>query len=131
MPDTIQRRSNSRNKFHCFARFRALEASPDSLEKLCVTQDFSHDGLYFLAMDDEIALRTRLLLRFPYLADSRAAGRDCIVEVVRKLPIYPGRCGVGVKLITFQDPATSRNRIYVPETISPTDLSMNSIDLYA
>jgi hypothetical protein len=130
MLDPLQRRSNPRNRFNCFARFRALDAGPESFERLCVTQDFSHDGLYFLALDHAVTLKMKLLLRFPYLRDPGAANRECIVEVVRTNSLYPGRCGVGVRLISFQDSAKQNDAIYL-ETIPPGDLTLNGIDLYA
>jgi hypothetical protein len=130
MLDPVQRRSNPRNRFNCFARFRALDAGPESFERLCVTQDFSHDGLYFLALDQAVSLKMKLLLRFPYLRDPNAAHRECIVEVVRTNSLYPGRCGVGVKLITFQKP-TKQNYAIAPETSTSKDVILNGIDIYA
>jgi len=130
MPDPSQRRSNPRNSFSCFARFRTLDAGPYNFERLCVTKDFSHDGLYFLALDHDVALKMKLLLKFPYLGDPSAANRECVVEVVRTLPLDLKRCGVGVRLISFQGPE-KQNAVIVPEMSAPKDLTLNRIDLYA
>jgi hypothetical protein len=130
MPDLLQRRNNPRSSFRCFARFRALEAGTDNFERLCVTQDFSHDGLYFLALDESVGLKMRLLLRFPYLRDPDVSNRECLVEVVRTKSLYPGRCGVGVKLIDFRSPAKRSDSIYL-EACPPKELTLDGIDLYA
>jgi hypothetical protein len=102
MTNPIQRRSHPRNRFHCFARYRLLDAAPGDLGLLCITKDFSHDGLYFLALNNLIRLRMQLFLKFPYLTDSGPVDRECLVEVVRTQDLYPGRFGVGVRLIGYQ-----------------------------
>ncbi|MGD0909050.1 MAG: PilZ domain-containing protein [Candidatus Acidiferrales bacterium] len=130
MPDPLQRRNNPRNSFSCFARFRTLDAGPYDFERLCVTKDFSHDGLYFLALDRDVALRMKLLLRFPYLGDPSAANPECVVEVVRTMPLDLKRCGVGVRLISFHPPA-KQNAVIIPEMSPSKDLTLNGIDLYA
>jgi hypothetical protein len=130
MPDPMQRRNNPRNSFSCFARFRTLDAGPYNFERLCVTKDFSHDGLYFLVLDHDVALKMKLLLRFPYLGDPSAANRECVVEVVRTLPLELKCCGVGVRLISFQNPA-KQNAVTIPDIAPQKDLTLNGIDLYA
>jgi hypothetical protein len=98
----MQRRTHPRNKYCCFARYRMVGTPASDLDLLCVTRDFSHDGLYFLALSNLIRLNTRLFLKFPDLADSGEKDRQCLVEVVRIQILFPGRSGVGVRLIGYQ-----------------------------
>ena len=128
--DPLQRRSNPRNRFYCFARFRPLHMDVGGIEWLCVTRDFSRDGLYFLALEPAICVKMHLLLRFPYLADSGAVHRECLVEVVRMRALFPGRCGVGVKLICRHPPGTLRDIWTVHETSRSKDGVEPHIDLY-
>jgi hypothetical protein len=90
MLDSVQRRRHPRAKFCCFGRFRVLSVDLGDADRICVTRDFSHEGLYFLA-------------------DSGAAHRECLVEVVRTHPTFAGRFGVAVKLLTLQRRVSSPN----------------------
>jgi hypothetical protein len=125
------RRTHQRNPFHCFARFRAPDAGPGDFERLCVTKDFSHDGIYFVALDESVREKMRLLLRFPYLADSDAVQRNCIVEVVRTRTISQGRCGVGARLISNRVPAMAESGLILSELARSNVAEIYRINLEA
>jgi hypothetical protein len=94
-----ERRRSPRNKFACFARFRSQGMGPAGPEWLCVTKDFSHDGIYFLAADHGLRESMQLLLSFPYNGQSSLNDRKYLVEVTRVKSLFQGRCGVGARLI--------------------------------
>jgi hypothetical protein len=131
MSEPDQRRSYPRNPFQCFARYRMLDAASSGSDLLCITKDFSHDGLYFLALNDQIRRKMQLLLKFPYLTDSGSVDRECLVEVVRTHDLFPGRFGVGVRLIGLRSPVEPQSRLVVPDTNLSTCPAPISIDLYA
>ena len=130
MPNPVQRRSHPRNSFHCFARYRLLDTAPGDLDLLCITQDFSHDGLYFLALNNLIRLRMQLLLKFPYLTDVAKKDRECLVEVVRTQDLFPGRFGVGVRLIGYRDAGKIENGLVVPDANLSKNTYTYPIDIY-
>ena len=71
-------------------------------EWLCVTKDFSHDGVYFLADDHGLRAGMRILLTFPYNEHSEVADCEYLVEVMRVnriRAVLQERCGVGARLI--------------------------------
>jgi len=133
MTNPAQRRIHPRNTFHCFARYRMLDAAPGLADLLCITQDFSHDGLYFLALNDQLRSKMQLLLRFPFLTDAGKIDRECLVEVVRTHDLFPGRFGVGVRLLGYRDPANfGAASVVIPSYASvPEDVSSFPIDFYA
>jgi len=133
MFETIHQRSSPRIKFSCLAHFRSQDAGSGDAERLCVTKDFSHDSVHFLA--DEHALRKgmRLLLRFPYNLHPSVKDREYLVEVVRINSLPQGRCGVGAKLV-LQMPVRLQDGRFVPETDSSEHIwpraSSRHIDIY-
>jgi hypothetical protein len=131
MTEPLQRRSQPRNGFSCFARFRMLGEATEGFERLCVTRDFSSHGIYFLALNHQVPLKTRLLLRFPYLADSREVHRECVVEVVRTQLLFPGRCGVGATLISPTNRENLRDAALLPSTNESHHMFVARIDLHA
>ena len=130
MLDSVQRRRHPRAKFCCFGRFRVLSVDLGDADRICVTRDFSHEGLYFLALDPAIRQEMQLLLRFPYLADSGAAHRECLVEVVRTHPTFAGRFGVAVKLLTLQRRVSSPNGVMSTEKSVSRPGEGRRVDLY-
>jgi hypothetical protein len=133
MFETIHQRASPRIKFSCLAHFRSQNAEPGDLERLCVTKDFSHDGLYFLA--DERALRENmlLLLRFPYNLRPSVKSREYLVEVMRINSLPQGRCGVGARLV-LGIPVKLQDGLFVPQTDSSKHIwphtASQHIDLY-
>lgn len=97
MKDANQRRSSPRLRFACQARFRDAQAICAAVEQMCVTRDFSRDGLYFIA--DERGLREdmRLLMRFPDVLEAQE--REYLVQIMRMKSLPDDRCGVGARLI--------------------------------
>ena len=131
MNQAAQRRNYPRNPFQCFARYRMLDAATSASDLLCITKDFSHEGLYFLALNDQIRLKMQLLLKFPYHTDAGNIDRECLVEVVRTHDLFPGRHGVGVRLIGLRSPVELQSGLVVPDTNLSTNPAPISIDLYA
>lgn len=129
MTNPMQRRTHPRNRYCCFARYRMAGIPTSDLDLLCVTRDFSHDGLYFLALSNLVRLNSQLFLKFPYLADSSNADHECLVEVVRVQNIFPGRSGVGVRLIGHRGPEKVGDRSAGLGTTSSKGTRI-SIDLY-
>jgi hypothetical protein len=131
MFDPTQRRGHPRNECFCFAHFRQPDGGP---ERLCVTKDFSHDGLYFLADHDGLRENMQLLLRFPYHVHPSAEDREYLVEVVRINSRLQGRCGVGARLV-LRIATRLPVGLFIPETglLIPAQRQMESprIDLYA
>jgi hypothetical protein len=137
MLKSIQRRSSPRNKFACFARFRQPDIGMASPEWLCVTKDFSHDGIYFLADDHGLRENMQLLLSFPYNGHSSLNDRENLIEVMRVKRIsslFQGRCGVGARLV-LRIPMKRHAGLLVPEMASSQHMLPNGvlqhIDLYA
>jgi hypothetical protein len=132
---SINRRSNPRTKFFCFAHFQQLDAGTAGPERLCVTRDFSHDGVYFFPPDNH-ALREgmQLLLKFPYDDHSPVNDRRYLVEVIRISSLPRGHCGVGARLF-LSIPLRLRDGLFVPETglskHTPLGAVLQRIDLYA
>jgi hypothetical protein len=124
------RRTYPRNPFHCFARYRMLDAAPGASDLLCITKDFSHDGLYFLALNNQLRRNMQLLLKFPYLTDAGSVDRECLVEVVRTADLFPGRFGVGVRLLSLHNPGELQNGLVVPDENLSSPPSIIPIDLY-
>jgi hypothetical protein len=110
-----------------------LDTAPGDLDLLCITKDFSHDGLYFLALNNQIRSKMQLLLKFPFLSDAGNIDRECLVEVVRTHDLFPGRFGVGVRLIGYRDPGNVETAsVVIPSYTSvPKDISSFPIDFYA
>jgi len=133
MFNSIQRRSSPRNKFACFARFCPRDMGTAGPEWLCVTKDFSHDGIYFLADDHGLRESMQLLLSFPYNGHSSLNVREYLVEVMRVKPLFQGRCGVGARLI-LRIPMKRHDGLFVPEMASSEHMLPNAvlqhIDLY-
>jgi hypothetical protein len=129
MTNPTQRRTHPRSRYCCFARYRMLDACASDLDLLCITRDFSHNGLYFLALSNLIRLNTQLFLKFPYSNYSREPDRECLVEVVRLQNIFPGRSGVGVRLIGHRALEKLENVSAALDTNSSKDARI-SIDLY-
>jgi hypothetical protein len=102
-------------------------------EWLCVTKDFSHDGIYFLADDHGLRESMQLLLSFPYNGHSSLNVREYLVEVMRVKPLFQGRCGVGARLI-LRIPMKRHDGLFVPEMASSEHMLPNAvlqhIDLY-
>ena len=130
MTNPVQRGRHPRNSFHCFARYSLLDATPGDLDLLCITKDFSHDGLYFLALNNRIRLRMQLFLKFPYLTDGGKIDREYLVEVVRTQDLFPGRFGVGVRLIGCRGLGKFENGLVVPDTNLSKNTSSYPIDFY-
>ena len=98
MAEASQRRSNPRQRFFCLAQFHDPYALTADSERLCVTRDFSRDGIYFVADGQGLAEHMRLVLRFPgSLAEAQE--REYLVEVTRMKTLPEDRCGVGARLI--------------------------------
>src|ERR1700733_8070117 len=116
MTNPAQRRIHPRNPFHCFAHYRLMDSGSSSSDLLCITKDFSHDGLYFMALEDHIRENMQLLLKFPYLNGADTSDRECLVEVVRTHDLYPGRFGVGVRLLGFRDSTEMPSGLIIPST---------------
>jgi hypothetical protein len=131
MTNPAQRRIHPRNPFHCFAHYRLLDSAPAASDLLCVTKDFSHEGLYFMALEDHLRLNMQLVLKFPYLDGAAATDRECLVEVVRTHDLYPGRYGVGVRLLGFRNPTELPSGLVIPNMEIVEAASHISIDLYA
>lgn len=130
MTDSTQRRSYPRDQYCCFARFRTL-GGLDQPEHLCITRNFSREGLYFLSLDPSVRVNMRLLLTFPYLSDSDARHRQFLVEVVRTHRFNSDRCGVAVKLIpTIFDQKSGQNEASPSEPICSGDDTAHRINLY-
>lgn len=98
MSDTSQRRSSPRHRFSCRAQFLDPYALYADSERLCVTKDFSRDGVYFIANDNGIQERMKLVMRFPESV-AMAQDREYLVEVTRMDSLLEDRCGVGARLI--------------------------------
>ena len=131
MSDSPRRRNYPRSPYCCFARFRTLTSGPNELEHICITRDFSREGLYFLSLDPSVRVSTQLLLTFPYLSDSDARRRQFLVEVVRTRPLDTGRCGVAVKLIsTTFDQKTERNELSASDSVFSNEGAAHRINLY-
>ncbi len=130
MSPADHRRSHPRRSFLCFARYQMLNAASTEADLLCITKDFSHDGLYFLALNNLIRLRMQLLLKFPYLTDAGRVDRICLVEVVRTQDLFPGRFGVGVRLLSLHTPMDLRNGLVLPEKDVSLNISYGPIDFY-
>jgi hypothetical protein len=116
MPNSSQRRINPRNKLACFARFRRPEMGPGGLDWLCVTKNYSHNGIYFLADDHGFWESMQLLLSFPYNEVSPVKNCEFLVEVIRvnrTRSLFQTRCGVGAKLI-FRAPVQRHNALCLP-----------------
>jgi hypothetical protein len=136
MFNSMERRTNPRNKFSCFARCRQLNAGTPDSEGLCVIEDFSHDGIHFLFLSDVHALQQhmRLLLKFPYIEQSPMTDREFLVEVMRINSLFPGRCGVGARLVQPM-PLARHGSLFLPEMALPNralvDPASQKIDFYA
>ncbi len=132
----MDRRNNPRNKFSCFARCRELSARTADAERLCVIKDFSHDGIHFMFLSDDHALRQnmQLLLRFPYTDQSPMNDHEFLVEVMRINSLFLGRCGVGARLVQPM-PKTRHAGIILPEFALPKqpviELASQNISFYA
>jgi hypothetical protein len=102
---------------------------------LCVTRDFSHDGVYFFPPDNQ-GLREGmlLLLTFPDDDHSPANDRRYLVEVMRISSLPRGHCGVGARLFLTES-LRQRDGVFVPEAgLSKRMLPggvLRRIDLYA
>jgi len=130
MSDPLQRRSNPREKINCFAHYLPMYAGPDRAEHLCITRDFSREGLYFLSFNDSVRLNMQLLMSFHHPNDPSTAPPNCLVEVVRIHTVFPGRCGVGVRLISFQRPGDFHGGVIIPETRFTADNQLPSVNLF-
>jgi hypothetical protein len=97
MIEAIQRRTSSRNDVSGLIRVRP--SGLVGLETVCATENFSSDGIYFVAKSDMLRQRTHLLISFPHNADSPAAYREWLVEVVRMASRPGGRLGVAARLL--------------------------------
>jgi hypothetical protein len=134
-----ERRSNARKKFACFARFRQADVGTAGPEWLCVTRDFSHNGIYFLADDHELRESMQLLLKFPYDDHSPGKNREYLVEVTRLTRIsslLQRRCGVGARLILKTPVKPQDSRLATDTALSKHELPdaashVQIIDLYA
>ena len=132
----MDRRTNPRNKFSCFARCRELSARTTDAERLCVIQDFSHDGIQFMFLSGDPVLQQnmQLLLRFPYIEQSPMTDREFLVEVMRINSLYLGRYGVGARLVQPM-PKARQTGVIIPEIALPKLASMDDasqkIDFYA
>jgi hypothetical protein len=98
MSDESQRRSSPRRSFSCEGQYHNPYESQADLERLCVTRDFSRNGLYFIADDHGLRENMRLLVRFPH-GPPVAQEQEYLVEVARMKALPGDRCGVGVRLI--------------------------------
>jgi hypothetical protein len=137
MSDLIERRINCRNRFACFAHFRQLGIGSASTEWLCVTTDFSFDGIYFLADDHGFQERMQLLLRFPYSVHLQIKNREYFVEVTRVTrmsSLLQRRCGVGARLTVHRSTNRTIGLLLPESTLSENSLSnatLREIDQYA
>jgi len=135
MLTSINRRSNPRTKFFCLAHFHQLEGGTAGPERLCVTRDFSHDGVYFFPPNNQ-GLREGmlLLLTLPVHDYSPVNDRRYLVEVTRISSLPRGHCGVGARLFLSKS-LSLRDGLFVPETGLPKRTLLGAvlqrIDLYA
>lgn len=98
MTDTSQRRSSPRQRLFCLAQFHNPYALAADAQRLCVTRDFSRDGVYFVADGVALQERMRLVMQFPDgVAEARE--REYLVEVMRVKALPEDRYGVGARLI--------------------------------
>lgn len=129
MSGPARRRINPRYDCFYFAHFRQPNAVSGAPEHLCVTNNFSHDGIYFLAFDDMLLEKMQLLLKFSYHDRPTVKAREYLVEIVRINPLFQRRCGVGARLV-LDDPARPDQGLSLPEPID-RHLDLLRIDVYA
>jgi PilZ domain len=98
MSEASQRRNSPRRRFSCRARFRDPRALAGDSGRLCVTRDFSRDGIYFIADDNGLRENMQLLMRFPESIPA-AQDREYLLEIRRMNSLPEDRCGVGARLI--------------------------------
>ena len=96
MDEAFQPRSR-RHRFSCKAHIHNPYALADS-EQLCVTKNFSRDGVYFIANDNGLRENMRLVMSFPEGLPV-APDHEYLVEVMRMNSLPDDRCGVGARLI--------------------------------
>ena len=129
MSGPAHRRINPRYDCFYFAHFRQPNAVPGGPEHLCVTNNFSHDGIYFLAFDDMLREKMQLLLKFSYHDRRTVKAREYLVQIVRINPLFQRRCGVGARLV-FDTPARLHHGLLLPEPIDRQP-DLLRIDVYA
>ena len=83
-----------------------------------------------MALEDHIRQNMQLLLKFPYLNGAGATERECLVEVVRTHDLYPGRYGIGVRLLGFRNSTELPSGLVIPDTEIVEPASHIPIDLY-
>ena len=98
MTDASQRRNSPRQRLFCLAQFHNPYALAADAQRLCVTRDFSREGVYFVADGEGLREHMRLIMQFP---DGVAEAREheYLVEVMRMKALPEDRCGVGARLI--------------------------------
>jgi hypothetical protein len=98
MSDASQRRSSPRQRFFRLAQFYNPDALKADSQRLCVTRDFSRDGVYFVAGGNGLKEHMRLVMQFPDSA-AHAAEHEYLVEVMRINALPDDQCGIGARLV--------------------------------
>jgi hypothetical protein len=112
---SIERRSSPRDNLPGLVRVRESHVALAGIGTVCVTENISSQGIYFIAENDSFRQRTHLLLSFPHDLDGSKIFRECLAEVVRLDSFFPGRCGVGARLPQSIH-LVLRDGLIVPET---------------
>jgi hypothetical protein len=98
MSDASQRRNSPRQRLFCLAQFHNPYVLAADAQRLCVTRDFSRDGVYFVAGDEGLQEHMRLVMQFPDVV-AEAREHEYLVEVMRVKALPEDRYGIGARLI--------------------------------
>src|SRR5262245_18237724 len=102
MRDIHQRRSSSRRRFACLARFRDAHTSCSSAKQTYIITDLSCDGLYFIAQNHGLREGGQLTMHFPDIPEAQQ--REYLVKIIRMNSLPDDRWGVGARMILLAIP---------------------------
>ena len=135
MSDASQRRGSPRHRFSCRAHFHDPYALNTDSGRLCVTKDFSRDGVYFIAEDNGLRENMQLVMRFPEGLPA-VPDHEYLVQVIRMNALPEDRCGVGARLILRMVLGRCRDLIQPKPNLSTYDFVSGApqrlvVNLYA
>jgi hypothetical protein len=115
MTEAIQRRDSPRDPVSSLVRVRRPEVQLAGCERICITENSSRNGIYFVAESYTLLRKVQLYLSFPHLADPQSISSEYLAEVVRVDSLPRGRSGVAARLLQNIQ-LRLRDGLIVPET---------------